>query len=114
MQGPVVTLLEQHDHVAPENVPCTKDRYCACGQFVAEAPGHVDADNDNLCDICKWDMNLVEVYIAIGTDPKYNGVRVDDEAGKALSWTWSNGGFDAVISKGTSTVTLYTTAKDYM
>ena len=114
MQGPVVTILEQHTHVAPETVSCTKDRYCACGQFVAEAPGHIDADTNGICDNCPWDMNLVEVNIAIGTDPKYNGVRVDDEAGKALSWTWSAGGFDAIISKGTSTVTLYTTAKDYM
>jgi hypothetical protein len=81
---------------------------------LAEAPGHIDADENGICDNCPWDMNLVEVYIAIGTDPKYNGVRVDDEAGKALSWTWSAGGFDAIISKGTSTVTLYTTAKDYM
>ena len=114
MQGPVVTVLEQHAHVANGEPVCTKDTLCACGALVATATGHVDADNNGLCDNCNWDMNLVEVYIAIGTDPKYNGVRVDDEAGKALSWTWSNGGFDAIISKGTSTVTLYTTAKDYM
>ena len=114
MQNPVATLLEQHTHVALENVPCIKDRYCACGQFVSEAPGHVDADANGTCDVCPWNMSFVEVNIAIGTDPKYNGVRVDDDAGKALSWTWSAEGFDAIIAKGSSTVTLYTTAKDYM
>ena len=114
MQSPVVTILEQHAHVPNGAIVCTKDTLCACGTLVAPATGHIDADENGICDNCPWDMNLVEVNIAIGTDPKYNGVRVDDEAGKALSWTWSAGGFDAIISKGTSTVTLYTTAKDYM
>jgi Zn-finger nucleic acid-binding protein len=114
MEGGVLTFIDQHDHVAAGETICTKDTLCACGAVVIPATGHVDADANGICDNCNWDMNLVEVNIAIGTDPKYNGVRVDDEAGKALSWTWSNGGFDAVISKGTSTFTLYTTAKDYM
>ena len=114
MQGPVVTILEQHDHVAPENAPCTKDRYCVCGQLVAEAPGHIDADNNAFCDNCNWDMNLVEVYIAIGTDPKYNGVVTNGDDGKALYWTWTAENFDAIIHKGTSSYTLYTSAKDYM
>ena len=114
MQGGVLTFIEQHAHVAAGDPVCTKDTLCVCGAVVAPATGHIDADNNGMCDSCNWDMNLVEVNIAIGTDPKYNGVRVDDEAGEALSWTWSNGGFDAIFTKGTSTFTLYTTAKDYM
>ena len=114
IQSGLVTILEQHAHIANGEPVCTKDTLCACGAVVAVAAGHIDADANGMCDNCNWDMNLVEVNIAIGTDPKYNGVRVDDEAGNALSWTWSNSGFDAVVSKGTSTYTLYTTAKDYM
>jgi hypothetical protein len=59
-------------------------------------------------------MNLTSTQIAIGTDPKYNGVTTIGDDGKALYWTWSNDNFDAVIHKGQSTFTLYTNAKDYM
>ena len=114
MQSPVATVLEQHAHVAKSEPVCTKDTLCACGVVVAPATGHIDADANGICDNCPWDMNLVEVNIAIGTDAKYNGVVTNGDDGKALYWTWSAEGFDAVIAKGTSTVTLYTTAKDYM
>ena len=114
IQSGVVTVLEQHAHFVNGEIVCTKDTLCACGTVVAPATGHIDADASGLCDACNWDMNLVEVNIAIGTDPKYNGVVTNGDDGKALYWTWSAEGFDAIIHKGTSTVTVYTTAKDYM
>ena len=114
IQGGVVTLLEQHAHVANGEPVCTKDTLCACGAVVATATGHIDADGNSMCDNCPWDMNLVEVNIAIGTDAKYNGVVTNGDDGKALYWTWTAENFDAIIHKGTSTVTVYTTAKDYM
>ena len=114
IQSGVVTVLEQHAHFVNGEIVCTKDTLCACGAVVAPATGHIDADENGLCDACNWDMNLVEVHIAIGTDAKYNGVVTNGDDGKALYWTWSAEGFDAIIHKGTSTVTVYTTAKDYM
>ena len=114
IQSGVVTVLEQHAHVAANEPVCTKDTLCACGATVAPATGHIDADNSGLCDSCNWDMNLVEVNIAIGTDAKYNGVVTNGDDDKALYWTWTAENFDAIIHKGTSTVTVYTTAKDYM
>ena len=114
IQSGVVTILEQHAHVAVGEPVCTKDTLCACGAVVAPATGHIDADNNSMCDNCPWDMNLVEVNIAIGTDAKYNGVVTNGDDGKALYWTWTAENFDAIIHKGTSTVTVYTTAKDYM
>ena len=114
IQSGVVTILEQHAHVAAGEPVCTKDTLCACGAVVAPATGHIDADNNSMCDNCPWDMNLVEVNIAIGTDAKYNGVVTNGDDGKALYWTWTAENFDAIIHKGTSTVTVYTTAKDYM
>ena len=114
IQSGLVTVLEQHAHVAAKDPVCTKDTLCACGATVAPATGHIDADNNSMCDNCPWDMNLVEVNIAIGTDAKYNGVVTNGDDGKALYWTWTAENFDAIIHKGTSTVTVYTTAKDYM
>jgi hypothetical protein len=56
-------------------------------------------------------MKLVVNNIVISTDPKItNGVLADDLS----HWTWSNENFDVVIAKGTSTYTLYKTAKAYM
>ena len=114
IQSGVATVLEQHAHVPNGEPVCTKDTLCACGAVVATATGHIDADANSLCDNCPWDMNLVEVNIAIGTDAKYNGVVTNGDDGNALYWTWTAENFDAIIHKGTSTVTVYTTAKDYM
>ena len=55
-------------------------------------------------------MNFKVEDIAIATDPSAGGVL--DEA--KTCWTWSGENFDAKISKGTSTYTLYTSAKAYM
>ena len=114
IQSGVLTFIDQHDHVANGEPVCTKDTLCACGAVVAPATGHIDADSDKLCDRCSWDMNLYVTSLAIGTDAKYNGVTTNGDDGKALYWTWSNEEVDAIIHKGTSTYTLYTTAKDYM
>ena len=110
MQSPVVTLLEQHAHafVGPT---CTDQAYCVCGQLGDVALGHLDADASGYCDRCNWDMSLKLSSIAVSTTvEKTNGVLDENKT----SWTWSDDEFDVVIAKGTSTVTLYTTAKDYM
>ena len=110
MQSPVVTLLEQHAHafVGPT---CTDQAYCVCGQLGDVALGHLDTDASGYCDRCNWDMSLKLSSIAVSTTvEKTNGVL---DEGKT-SWTWSDDEFNVVIAKGTSTVTLYTTAKDYM
>ena len=113
IQGGVLTFIDQHDHVFSEPT-CTEPGYCVCGQDGPAALGHIDADTNNLCDRCSWNMKLLADDILIGTDAKYNGVVTNGEDGKALYWTWSGNAFDVVIHKGTSTYTVYTTAKDYM
>jgi hypothetical protein len=55
-------------------------------------------------------MKLSVTNIAVSTDGTTNGVLATDKT----SWTWSKDEFDVVIAKGTSTFTLYTTAKAYM
>ncbi len=113
IESGILTVLE-HTHAAVGDKVCTKPTLCGCGYQMAEATGHVDADENDLCDNCNWNMNLTSTQIAIGTDSKYNGVTTNGDDGKALYWTWSNDNFDAVIHKGQSTFTLYTNAKDYM
>ena len=113
IEAGVLTILK-HTHAFSEPT-CTEPATCACLAVGDAALGHINENGDSLCDRCEWNLNLQISNIVIATDTTLaNGVRVDDENGKALSWTWSNDNFDAVIAKGTSTVTLYTTAKNYM
>jgi hypothetical protein len=55
-------------------------------------------------------MNLKVSSIVIRTDAEGNGVLDTDQT----KWTWSNDSFDVIISKGSSSYTLYKTAKAYM
>ena len=113
IQGGVVTILEQHEHVFTPT--CTKDGVCACLTVGPAALGHIDEDASGFCDRCEWNMNFKLSKIVIATDPTLaNGVQTMGSDNKAAAWTWSDDAFDAVIAKGTSTVTLYTTAKPYM
>jgi hypothetical protein len=108
IESGVLTVLE-HKHNFSEPT-CTEAAVCACLAVNAPALGHTDADSNNLCDRCQWNMKLVVTNIAIRTDAEGNGVFADDQT----SWTWGNDNFDVVIAKGTSTFTLYKTAKAYM
>ena len=108
IESGVLTVLE-HKHNFSEPT-CTKAAVCACLAVNSPALGHTDADGNNLCDRCQWNMKLVVTNIAIRTDAEGNGVFADDQT----SWTWGNDDFDVVIAKGTSTFTLYKTAKAYM
>jgi hypothetical protein len=108
VEGGILTVLK-HEHSFSE-ATCKEDGTCACGSVGTPALGHIDENTDGTCDRCPWNMNLKSEDIAIGTDPKYNGVLDDAQT----FWTWSGENFDAVIAKGTSTFTIYKTAKDYM
>ena len=56
-------------------------------------------------------MKLATSNIVVATDTTLaNGVLAEDET----HWTWSNENFDVIIAKGSSTFTLYKTAKAYM
>ena len=113
VESGVLTILK-HTHAFSE-ATCTEPSTCACLAVGDPALGHINENEDIFCDRCEWNLNWKISNIKIATDPALaNGVRVDDENGKALSWTWSDDNFDAVIAKGTSTVTLYTSAKAYM
>ncbi len=79
------------------------------------ALGHSDEDASGFCDRCEWNMNWKVSNITIATDPALaNGVQTPGADGKTCSWTWRDDNFDAIIAKGASTVTVYTTAKAYM
>ena len=114
MQGPTVTILEAHEHKF-SNPSCTESTVCGCLAIGQGPLGHIDENADDLCDRCDWNMNLKLSDIVIATDPNLaNGVQTMGDDGKAAAWTWSDDSFDVIIAKGTSTVTLYTTAKAYM
>ena len=108
IESGVLTVLK-HEHKFSE-ATCKVPATCECLAVNGEALGHGDTNGDNLCDRCQFNMSWKESYVVIATDPSANGVLAADET----SWTWSNEEFDAVIAKGTSTYTIYKTAKAYM
>ena len=113
IEGGLITVLK-HEHNFSA-VTCTEDAVCGCLTVGDKALGHINENGDNLCDRCEWNLNLKIANIAITTDTTLsNGVQTMGTDGKAAAWTWSDENFDVVIAKGTSTVTLYTTAKAYM
>ncbi len=109
IESGVLTVLEHtHSFSQPD---CTNPAVCECLAVGDPALGHIDENADNACDRCSWNMKLVVDNIAISTTvDKTNGVLNAEKT----SWTWSNENFDVVVAKAKSTVTLYTTAKDYM
>ena len=110
IEGGVLTVLSHtHDFSVPT---CTKPSVCGCAAVDADALGHIDEDASGLCDRCQWNMNLQTSSVAIRTDA--DGIGVIDAATPPTKWTWDNGEITAVISKGSSTYTLYKTAKAYM
>ena len=113
IEGGLIVELK-HEHSFSE-ATCTEPSSCACLVLGDPALGHIDENTDNSCDRCSWNMKLKVSNIVIATDPtKANGVQTPGSDGKTVSWTWSDDNFDAIIAKGTSTVTVYTTAKAYM
>ena len=113
IESGVLTVLK-HTHSFSE-VTCSEDSVCDCLAVGEKALGHIDENGDNVCDRCPWKMNMAVSNIVVATDPAVaNGVITNGSDGKALYWTWSDDNFDVVIHKGTSTYTVYTTAKAYM
>ena len=109
VEGGVLTVLK-HEHNFSE-ATCTEASVCACLTVNAPALGHINENGDNLCDRCQWNMNLKISNIVVATDTTLaNGVLAADQS----SWTWSDDNFNVVIAKGTSTFTIYKTAKAYM
>ena len=109
MQGPVVTLLEQHTHdFTAVPATCSKPAYCACGQSHGDPLGCADTNGDSLCDDCGKNVNYTFEYVEIRTDNN-SGV-VDTTAG---TYTWGSDNFGVQVVKGTSSQ-LYTTSKDHM
>lgn len=109
MEGSLITVLK-HEHNFSE-ATCTEDGVCACLAVNETALGHINENEDNLCDRCEWNLNLKISNIVIATDTTLsNGVLAEDQT----SWTWSDDNFNAIIAKGSSTFTLYKTAKAFM
>jgi hypothetical protein len=110
IEGGVLTVLK-HTH-SYSAATCTEASTCACLAVAAPALGHVDTNNDGTCDRCPWNMNNKLTHVTIATDS--NIAPSGDLAPDETSWTWTNDGISAVIAKGTSTFSLYKTAKAYM
>ena len=109
MQGPIVTLLEQHPHdFTAIPATCSDPAFCACGQSYGEPLGCADTDGDDLCDDCGRNVKYAYEYVEIRTD---NGSGVKNDT--AGTYTWGNDNFDVQVAKGTSSQ-LYSTAKDHM
>ena len=98
MQGCTVEYIAQHAHVFGEPT-CTDPGYCVCGQDGPVALGHNDADGDDLCDVCTWNVKLAIEQITT----KYNDVKdtdkVDTTVGTAL---FEGTEFNVTFNKGTS------------
>ena len=95
IQGGTVTLLEQHAHVPTAEATCTEKSVCTCGYVVAPELGHVDANGDNICDRCPWNMLIqVETILTQTKDPNviYNST--------AKTMTWNGTEFSVMIGKG--------------
>ena len=109
VEGGKLTILN-HTHVFSE-ATCTEPAKCACLAIGTAALGHIDENNDDACDRCTWNMKLTSTSIVVCTDTTLsNGVLDSTET----YWTWSSENFDVIIAKGTSTFTIYKTAKTYM
>ncbi len=109
VEGGVLTIIN-HTHSFSEPT-CTEPAACDCLATSDPALGHVDEDKSGLCDRCDWNMKLVTTHITIATDTTIaNGVLDENKT----HWTWSGDNFDVEIAKGSSTYSLYTTAKAYM
>ena len=110
IEGAVLTVLNhEHNFVGPT---CFDAAICGCLVVGDPALGHLDADKSGFCDRCDWNMNHILSTINTHTDPATGTNGVVDEA--KTFWTWGDDNIEVVIAKGTSTVTLYTTAKAYM
>ena len=109
IEGGVLTVVSHtHNFSDPD---CKNPATCDCLATDTPALGHSDTNGDGYCDRCTWNMSLTTTSIAVSTDTSVtNGVL---DANKT-SWTWTDGEFNVVVAKGTSTYTLYTNAKAYM
>ena len=109
MESGVLTVVS-HTHSFSEP-DCKNPATCGCLATSTPALGHEDGNGDNLCDRCGWNVKLSTTSIAVSTDTTVTNGVLDDAKTK---WTWTDGEFDVVIAKGSSTSTLYTTVKTHM
>ena len=109
IEGGVLTVLK-HEHKFSE-ATCTEPSICACLTINEQPLGHADENADKICDRCQFDLTLKVENIVVATDTTLSNGVIDEAK---TFWTWAGTDFDVVIAKGTSTFTLYTTAKAYM
>jgi hypothetical protein len=109
IEAGVLTVLK-HEHKFSE-ATCTEPSICACLTVNEQPLGHADENADKICDRCQFDLTLKIENIVVATDTTLSNGVIDEAK---TFWTWAGTDFDVVIAKGTSTVTLYTTAKAYM
>ena len=109
IEGGVLTVLK-HEHKFSE-ATCTEPSICACLTVNEQPLGHADENADKICDRCQFDLTLKVENIVVATDTTLSNGVIDEAK---TFWTWAGTDFDVVIAKGTSTFTLYTTAKAYM
>ena len=104
MEGPIVEILEQHDHVYGE-ATCLLPATCECGHTSGTELGHDDLDGDGLCDRCAFDLSCKLSTLVIAT--KTGMTKLDD-----ATLSWSNDIIEFQISKGKSSQ-LYTDEQEH-
>ena len=92
IQSGVLTIIA-HEHIYGE-ATCTEGPTCRCGHVNGEANCHKDENGDDVCDVCKFNMNLKSSSLAIVTN---------DTATTGTSRTWENDVFSVTVEKGTAT-----------
>ena len=107
-QGGLVTILEQHPHTFGDPT-CTEPGYCLCGQSGPAALNHIDANSDNACDRCSWNMKHAIEMLTTKCDDIKNTDKLDTTNGTA---TFESANFKATFAKGTAS--LVTSGTNYM
>ena len=99
-QGGLVTILEQHPHTFGDPT-CTEPGYCLCGQSGPAALNHIDANSDNACDRCSWNMKHAIEMLTTKCEDIKNTDKLDTTNGTA---TFTSENFKATFTKGTGTL----------
>ena len=103
MQGPVVTILEQHPHnFTAVPADCFYPAYCVCGENDKTPLGHTDADADGICEAC----NFGSTTNAENIRTHYNDIKSNTDKNDTTNGTQTYDGtnFTVVIEKGTGSL----------
>ena len=105
LYGSTMEIVE-HTHTYG-SATCTKSAQCPCGGVTGEPLGHLDANQDTICERCGIDTTLTFKYLALATESG-----MDNETLVGFP-TWTDGDIYFRIGKGNGT-TIYLAETDHI